>query len=471
MAKLFQAIYPVFLLVGKTLPTKSKYYIHLIFFIFYFLLSNSLASQTMIQSVNDGSWNSTNTWQGGAIPTVSDNATINNIDTIKSGTTAEVLDLTISSTGKLVVEGTLIVNGDLKMEDSGNDPSEFILAPNSITIVKNNVTLSTKVDLNLSSYFIVMGDLDAQSAGNNTNINIHEASIYIFGTVSDKTDLESCDVYDGLTEDNSEVCHVGTDSAFYNNIDSIPQEIIEIVDGCDPPTASISGNNGPICSGEDVEFYLSGTSGATVAYKINGDSNETVDLTGGSATLILPDVTSSQTLNLVSVNDGSCSQSLSENLTVTVNQFNMLVTDETSTPSGNHCPEFGGPFNANTESYNPGVTEVVFKVVKELSSGNSWTFDFQVDETGEVEVYDLVASGNNSPISYTGNDAAGSIDATDNSEVTFTFQIWNAPGTALDVDFMVSSGNDGNCDETGPSTDNNEIHTINVMPVVGTFNP
>jgi hypothetical protein len=472
MAKLLQAIYPVILLVGKTLPTKSKYYIHLVSFIIYFLLSNNLASQTSIQSVNDGSWNSTNTWQGGGIPTAADNATINNIDTIKSGTTAEVIDLTISSTGKLVVEGTLIVSGDLKMEDSKNDPSELILAPNSVTIVKNNVTLSTKVDLNLSSFFIVMGDLDAQSSGTNTNINITEASIYIFGTVSDKTDLESCDAYDGLTEDNSEFCHVGTDSAFYNNIDSIPTEIIEIVNGCDPPTANISGNNGPLCSGEDVEFYLSGTSNATVIYNINGDSNSTINLTSGSATLTVSNVTTSQTLNLVSVNDGTCSQSLSESSTVTVNQFNMIISDATLTPSGGHCPEFGGPFNPNNSDYNAGVTEVIFKVIKEEFTTGNWTFDFGIDETGDVEVYDLVSvTGNNSTIAYNNDVAGGSIDATDNTEVTFTFQIWNVPGTTLDVDFMVSNGNDGNCDETGNLTDNNEIHTINGMPVVGTFNP
>jgi len=38
------------------------------------------------------------------------------------------------------------------------------------------------------------------------------------------------------------------------------------------PTASISGNNGPaVCSGSDITFNLTGTSGAVVTYNLNGD--------------------------------------------------------------------------------------------------------------------------------------------------------------------------------------------------------
>ena len=443
----------------------------LIISLFTCLPSHKLNAQSTIVSVNDGSWTSAATWQGETIPIAANNVTVNNTDTIKAGTTAEVYDLIISATGKLVVEGTLIVNGNLEMEDRGNDPSEFILAPNSVTVVRNNVTLSTKVDLSLSSYFIVLRDLDAQSAGTNTHININEASIYIFGNVSDKTDLESCDIYDGLTEDNSEVCHVGTDSAYYNNIDSIPIEIIEIVDGCNTPTATISGNNDPICFGQNIEFYLSGTNDAIVTYNFNGSNNATIDLVNGLATLTISNTTTTQTLNLVSVSHGSCSKSLSESSTVTVNKFNMVVSDETPTPSGEHCPEFGGPFNANSGSYNPGVTEVIFKVEKEFSTTSSWTFDFAIDETGDAEVNDLVVSGNNSAINYSGDNATGSIDATDNTEATFTFKIWNVPGTALYADFLVSNGNDGDCNETSSTNDNSKTHVINVMPVVGSFTP
>jgi hypothetical protein len=149
--------------------------------------------------------------------------------------------------------------------------------------------------------------------------------------------------------------------------------------------------------------------------------------------------------------------------------LNLSILDITPESSGNHCPEFLPPFDANSASYNPGVTEVLFKVEKNLSSSNNLTFDFAIDESGDVQVYDLEISGNNSAITYSGDSAGGSINANDNSEITFSFKIWNVPGTALDVDFSVSNGNDGNCDETGTLTDNSKIHTINAMPNVGTI--
>lgn len=86
------------------------------------------------------------------------------------------------------------------------------------------------------------------------------------------------------------------------------------------PTASVTSNNSPICPGADAVFTLGGTSGAVVTYNINGGANQTITLTGGTATVTVPGVTTNQTLNLVSVSGaGGCSQSLSGSSTVIVN--------------------------------------------------------------------------------------------------------------------------------------------------------
>ncbi|MCG2610582.1 T9SS sorting signal type C domain-containing protein [Flavobacterium sp. SM15] len=86
------------------------------------------------------------------------------------------------------------------------------------------------------------------------------------------------------------------------------------------PTASISGNNSPVCLGANAIFNLSGTNNAVITYNINGGSNQTVSLSGsGTATVTLTAVLSNQTLNLVSVASGGCSASLSGNSTVMVN--------------------------------------------------------------------------------------------------------------------------------------------------------
>lgn len=96
------------------------------------------------------------------------------------------------------------------------------------------------------------------------------------------------------------------------------------------PTASIASSNS-ICIGDDAVFVISGTSGATLTYNLNGGSNSTVVLTGGTATITVTGATSDQTLNLVSVDDGTCSANLTESATVLVNPLPNVVANASST--------------------------------------------------------------------------------------------------------------------------------------------
>jgi trimeric autotransporter adhesin len=84
------------------------------------------------------------------------------------------------------------------------------------------------------------------------------------------------------------------------------------------PTVSIIGNNSPICSNNDAIFNLSGSSGAIVTYNINGGASQMVTLTAGTATITVIGVSSTQTLNLLSVTDGTCTALLSGSSTVTI---------------------------------------------------------------------------------------------------------------------------------------------------------
>lgn len=102
---------------------------------------------------------------------------------------------------------------------------------------------------------------------------------------------------------------------------------------CRVPTVSISSTNGPLCYGEDVSFTLTGTSGATVTYNINGGSNTTTVLTGGTSTIAVTGATANQTLNLVSITDGTCSQNLSGNSIITVNALPSITYNSNSVTS------------------------------------------------------------------------------------------------------------------------------------------
>jgi gliding motility-associated-like protein len=84
---------------------------------------------------------------------------------------------------------------------------------------------------------------------------------------------------------------------------------------------TVSGN-GPICSGQDAVFTITGTSGDQVTYSgVVGNPASPVTLDGsGSATITVSGATSTQTITLNSASNGSCSSALSgKTATVTVN--------------------------------------------------------------------------------------------------------------------------------------------------------
>lgn len=85
------------------------------------------------------------------------------------------------------------------------------------------------------------------------------------------------------------------------------------------PTATIvSAAN--ICAGSTALIDFTGTPNATVTFAINGGVNQTQILDGsGFGTLTIPNVTTAQQIDLISISEGSsttCSQNLSQSITV-----------------------------------------------------------------------------------------------------------------------------------------------------------
>jgi gliding motility-associated-like protein len=86
-----------------------------------------------------------------------------------------------------------------------------------------------------------------------------------------------------------------------------------------PPTASISGTTA-ICSGTGTNITFNGTPNATVTYKINAGSNQTIVLdASGTTTLATGNLTVLTSYDLVSVLSGTCSQTQTGNATVSIN--------------------------------------------------------------------------------------------------------------------------------------------------------
>lgn len=105
-------------------------------------------------------------------------------------------------------------------------------------------------------------------------------------------------------------------------------------------TAAIVSNNSPICSGSNAVFNVTGSSGATLTYSINGGSNQTVVLTGGVGTITVVGATVNQVVSLVSVSLGGCSRTISGTSTVVINTANVwtgAVDNQWSTTGNWSC--------------------------------------------------------------------------------------------------------------------------------------
>jgi parallel beta-helix repeat protein len=90
--------------------------------------------------------------------------------------------------------------------------------------------------------------------------------------------------------------------------------------------AYITNTNNSVCAGSNAIFNLTGTSGATVTYNLNGGANSTTILTGGLATITVPAATTEQTLNLVSVTNGINTQLLTSNAKVKVKAVPVITS-------------------------------------------------------------------------------------------------------------------------------------------------
>lgn len=178
-----------------------------------------------------------------------------------------------------------------------------------------------------------------------------------------------------------------------------------------------------------------------------------IDITNTSTTYISDVLTQTTQFRAVVVN-GVCSSANSSSTTVTVDDLSTLISLQST---DYNCPELSSltGFNPNNNGpYNPGATEVIFRVTRLNSLATNWEFDY--------EIQDATVSGT-SPNSQT-----GTITGITTTDYNIHFYIVNTPGMAINLTFLVKAVRDSN----GCSNLTNQSITdhINAMPVVGAFN-
>ncbi len=193
------------------------------------------------------------------------------------------------------------------------------------------------------------------------------------------------------------------------------------------PTAAATPASSSVCPGNDAIFNLSGTANATVTYRVNSGSDQTVALNGsGSATVTIAGVTSTQTLTLVSAALSGCSQNLSATATVTVGGSSFTIT----------CP--------------PGTTAdcvknlpVVTTIAEFKAQGGQITPGSCTSETDlSISTQDVIDpnAGNCQVVrTFTVNDGNGN---TSTCTQTFTITDTQAPVMTCPADLVVAPDND-----------------------------
>jgi hypothetical protein len=100
------------------------------------------------------------------------------------------------------------------------------------------------------------------------------------------------------------------------------------------PTAATLSSNSPVCPGDDAVFTISGDAGDVVTY--SGATSGTAIIGGsGTVAVTISGVTIPTTLNLTQVSDGTCTRTLTESETVTVNPLPTAATLSSNSPV---CP-------------------------------------------------------------------------------------------------------------------------------------
>ncbi len=184
------------------------------------------------------------------------------------------------------------------------------------------------------------------------------------------------------------------------------------------PTVSLAADAAEICSGDVVTYTLTGTPGASVTYDGPTPGTVTLDGTTGEAQLPFTGGASDITVTLQSVTDGTCSQTLSGSLSVTVSQPSDAGTGGSLVVCG------GGDTNL--------TADIVSALGGTPDAGGSWS-----------------------------DDGASGVDLTDPSSVDFTGV---APGP---YGFTYTVGGTGSCPDAS-STVTVTVSAAPVVTVVGT---
>lgn len=241
-----------------------------------FVLIHVWAFSTTITSVDDGNWNDATVWNPSQVPSKDDDVIVVDTVTIDVGQTVYVNSIVIDPHGVLNIYGNLIVMTDLTMGNSENYTPELNTGSQSSVTVLRNAVLGNKVNLDLSSYFIVVGSFSKSGSAGQGSATAEGAHIYVFSEFdSPWTNLNECNSqgYSGTTSSSDSDCDVGKFDDFIDIVDpeDLPDGVYEeILDKELTYSNSLDASPAVICAGGFSTLILSATDPQKISWYLNG---------------------------------------------------------------------------------------------------------------------------------------------------------------------------------------------------------
>lgn len=250
-------------------------------------------AQYIISSGN-GNWHDIE-WNPSGLPGATDNVRLSHSLIIEKDSVVEINNLSIGQDGAIEVLGTLVVYGNIDMDNNG---SSFAMGDSARVIIFGDFLASNKVDVSISSYLIIHGSFNKNGSEGQGSLDVENGNIYIYGDVDGWPSFGNCDEeenYSGTPEE-SGTCDYGTEDDLANNPD-IPDELLELNNCYDLSTIS----NQTVCEDSTANFSIPEINGVNYQWQLKTQNNDWTPVGTDSNTFTINNTTLSDTGNIYRV--------------------------------------------------------------------------------------------------------------------------------------------------------------------------
>ena len=289
---------------------------------------------------------------------------LNNPPSVCSPTTIDLTDTLLSSTDI----GTIAYYNDPGLTTLVTDPTQ--VGDGTYYVEATNATCS------VNDSIVVVVNTSPTLTLNDPAVICDPATADLTDPLVSNTDVGTMAYYidAGLTTLVSDANSVGAGTYYVEATNAACTDTGSVVVTVNQLPTATSVGNGPICAGSDAIFTITGTVDAIVTYSINGGPSITDTLTGGLVDVTVVGAALDQTLVLELVDDGACSDLLTETLTITVlpplsivPQDDVICAGETASVGVSVTGGTGGPYTVVWDNGLNGTSQPITGLVNDTS--------------------------------------------------------------------------------------------------------